>query len=194
MFPTPQMRSQLAHMHQKTQTPEGPKTRARDHLYRRPLFVSAHEVPSVYNSAGAGCFARPTDYVQIIATLLNNGISPLTKRRILTPESIEEMFKNQIPQFPNFGRKYIKSAKPTYTNDIPELYPQPHDQAQGWGLTFMLTLHEGATGRARNTGWWAGLPNLFWWCDREKGIGGIIASQILPFAGMFSSWFFVLRD
>ena len=50
----------------------------------------------------------------------------------------------------------------------------------------MLTLHEGATGRGRNTAWWTGLPNLFWWCDREKGVGGIIASQILPFAGMYS--------
>ena len=50
----------------------------------------------------------------------------------------------------------------------------------------MLTLHEGPTGRGRGTGWWAGLPNLFWWCDREKGVGGIIASQILPFGGMCS--------
>lgn len=27
------------------------------------------------------------------------------------------------------------------------------------------------------------LPNLYWWADREKGVGGIVASQILPFAG-----------
>ena len=36
-------------------------------------------------------------------------------------------------------------------------------------------------GRGRNTGHWGGLPNLFWWADREKGVGGMIASQILPF-------------
>ena len=29
----------------------------------------------------------------------------------------------------------------------------------------------------------AGLPNLFWWCDRENGVAGIIATQILPFCG-----------
>ena len=28
-----------------------------------------------------------------------------------------------------------------------------------------------------------GLPNLFWWWDRENGIAGIIATQILPFCG-----------
>ena len=32
----------------------------------------------------------------------------------------------------------------------------------------------------------AGLPNLFWWCDRENGIAGIIATQILPFSGKLS--------
>jgi CubicO group peptidase (beta-lactamase class C family) len=184
MFPTPQMKSQLAHMHQKATGPDGKQhVRARDHLYRRPLISSATEVSSVYNSAGAGCFARPTDYVQIISTLLNDGVSPTTHNRILSKTSMEEMFSNQISKFPDFGRKGIKSAKPTYTNDIPDMYPQPKEQPQGWGLTFMLTIHEGATGRGRNTAWWAGLPNLFWWADRENGIGGIFATQILPFGG-----------
>jgi hypothetical protein len=34
---------------------------------------------------------------------------------------------------------------------------------------------------SKGTGWWAGLANLFWWCDRSRGVGGIIASQIVPF-------------
>jgi hypothetical protein len=34
---------------------------------------------------------------------------------------------------------------------------------------------------SKGTGWWAGLANLFWWADRQKGVGGMIASQILPF-------------
>ena len=80
----------------------------------------------------------------------------------------------------------IPPAKPDLTNPIPDLYPQPN-QPQGWGLTFMLTLSPGATGRGRNTAWWAGLPNLFWWCDRTMGIAGMIASQILPFAGLSTS-------
>lgn len=187
LFPTPQMKSQLAHMHQKATDSNGTQhVRARDHLYRRPLICTSTEVGSVYNSAGAGCFARPTDYVQIISTLLNDGVSPTTHNRILSKQSVDEMFTNQIERFPDFGRKGIQKAKPTYTNDIPDLYPQPKEQPQGWGLTFMLTIHEGGTGRGPNTAWWAGLPNLFWWADREKGIGGIIATQILPFAGKLS--------
>lgn len=43
----------------------------------------------------------------------------------------------------------------------------------------MLTIEPGPTGRGRNTAWWAGIANLFWWCDREKGVAGMIASQIV---------------
>lgn len=42
----------------------------------------------------------------------------------------------------------------------------------------------GATGRSAGTGHWAGLANLWWWCDRENGVAGIICSQILPFVDM----------
>ena len=44
-----------------------------------------------------------------------------------------------------------------------------------------LTIAPGVTGRGANTGWWAGVANLFWWVDREKGVAGVIASQVLPF-------------
>ena len=40
----------------------------------------------------------------------------------------------------------------------------------------------GPSGRSPTTGHWTGLANLWWWCDREKGVGGIIGTQILPFA------------
>lgn len=60
----------------------------------------------------------------------------------------------------------------------------PGNPPQGWGLSFMLTIEPGPTGRGRNTAWWAGIANLFWWCDREKGVAGMIASQVMPFADM----------
>ena len=74
----------------------------------------------------------------------------------------------------------INPPKLELSNPLPELYPEPHDIPQGWGLTFFLHLKDSAI-HSEGTGWWAGLPNLFWWADRKKGLGGIIASQILPF-------------
>jgi len=177
MFPTAEMKSKLAHMHARDK--DGNITE-REHLQLAPLKASSPD--GIFNSAGAGCFAQPSEYTKIIATLLNDGTSPTTGKQILKKATVDEMFSNQIPEFPNFGRQPIADAMPDLTNPIGELYPQPHDQPQGWGLTFMLTISEGATGRGRNTGWWAGLANLFWWADREKGVGGMVASQILPFA------------
>lgn len=46
----------------------------------------------------------------------------------------------------------------------------------------MLTIEPGFTGRGKNTAWWAGIANLFWWVDREKGVAGMMASQVMPFA------------
>ena len=54
----------------------------------------------------------------------------------------------------------------------------------------MQTIEPGATGRGANTCWWAGIANLFYWVDREKGVAGMIASQILPFGdmGVMGAW------
>lgn len=92
---------------------------------------------------------------------------------------MDEMFTNQIPQFPQFGRQGIPASKPELVNPVPDIYPTPGNPPQGWGLTFML--NGGPTGRSDTTGWWAGIANVFFWADRENGIGGMVCSQILPF-------------
>jgi len=179
-FPTAFMKANLASMHQRYT--DG-KLITREHLIRAPLYNNtAAQEAGIFCAGGAGLFSQPKEYVKIISTLLNNGVSPHTSKRILAQATVEQMFTNQIPEFPNFGRELIADAIPELTNKIPELYSQPIEEAQGWGLTFMLTIHKAYTGRGGNTGWWAGLPNLFWWCDREHGVGGMIATQILPFA------------
>lgn len=107
----------------------------------------------------------------------------------MSKSTVDEMFTNQIPQLPQFGRNGIADAKPDLTNPLADLYPEDGSPPQGWGLTFML--NGGPTGRSKATGWWAGLANLFWWADRENGVGGIICSQILPFgdAKVLGLWF-----
>ncbi|KAH0841936.1 beta-lactamase family protein [Fonsecaea pedrosoi] len=175
MFPNADMKAKLAYMNART--PDG-QLQPRDHLLHRPLVVeSQQDIATCVNSGGAGAFARPREYCQILATLLNDGTSPITGAQILKKETVDLMFQNQIPEFPDFSRQGIPPAKPDLTNPIPDLYP---GKQQGWGLTFMLS--DGPTGRSTGTGHWAGLPNLYWWCDRAKGVAGMICSQILPFA------------
>lgn len=113
--------------------------------------------------------------------LLNDGTCPRTGSQLVRKETVEEMFRNQIPQFPNYSRQSIPASKADLTNFIGELYPVPGSPPQGWGLTFMKTNGSG-TGRSKEAVHWAGLANLWWWCDREKGVAGIVCTQILPFA------------
>lgn len=183
MFPTAEMRDQLASMHQRT--PDG-KVDETEHPLRRAAKAAAVDSTDhkslIFNSAGAGAFARPTEYVQVLAALLNDGTHPKTKAQILKPETVREMFENSIPEFPDFARNTpLKVSKAWLSNPAPELYPEEGNPPQGWGLSFMTTSTPGHTGRGKNTAWWAGIANLFWWCDREKGVAGMIASQVLPF-------------
>ncbi|KAK5944906.1 hypothetical protein PMZ80_002108 [Knufia obscura] len=181
MFPTQEMKSKMAWMHSRD-LHTGVLKRAIDgHLNRAPMVAKTQaEKDAIFQQGGAGCFARPNQYAQIISVLLNDGVHAPTGNRILKKETVDMMFTNQIPDMPNFGRTAITPPKPEYSNALPELYPESHDIPQGWGLTFFLHLKQSAV-HSEGTGWWAGLPNLFWWADRQKGIGGMIASQIIPF-------------
>ncbi|KAF2275954.1 beta-lactamase/transpeptidase-like protein [Westerdykella ornata] len=180
MFPTQEMRGNLAYMHQRDPTGV---LHERDHLYRRAFNTTSKEEQQRFlHSGGAGLFAKPKEYI-------SSGPHRPSKQRhmsyqgakILSADTVNAMFENQIPEHPNFARNATPPANPLLANHSKEMYPQEGNPPQGGGLSFFLTIAPGATGRAANTAWWAGLANLFWWVDREKGVAGMIASQVLPF-------------
>lgn len=177
MFPTESMKARLAHMNYRN--PDGTLS-PNDHVNRRPLIISTDaEKEACLNSGGAGCFASPQDYCQILAVLLNHGTSPKTGAQILQRSTVEEMFRNQIPQLPSFARQFMPDSKKWLTDACSELAPAVDGEIQGWGLSFMLT--GAATGRSLGSAYWAGICNCFWWCDQERGVAGLVTSQTLPF-------------
>ncbi|KAL4923603.1 serine hydrolase domain-containing protein [Aspergillus undulatus] len=183
MLPGHALRQRMAYMNQRD--PDG-SFRPRDHLLRLPLVADLDndaEIAGIFHSGGAGMFAKPQDYCKVLAVLLNNGTCPRTGAKLLLKETVDEMFTNQIPHLPNYSRQSIPASKPDLTNPIPELYPVAGNPPQGWGLTFMLS-NGGPTGRSSATGHWAGLANLWWWADREKGVAGMVCTQILPFVDL----------
>ena len=123
MLPTPEMKKNLAYMHQKW---GGQSTsEERDHIYREPIVAeSAAEKKHIFHSGGAGAYAKPKEYVQVLAALLNDGKSPKTGAQILKKETVEAMWENQIKDQPDFARQGIPAAKTEQTNPLPELYPQ----------------------------------------------------------------------
>ena len=123
MLPTPEMKKELAYMHQKW--PGQTESEERDHMLREPIIAETdQDKDRLFQSGGAGCFAKPAEYVQVLAALLNDGKSPKTGAQILKPETVNKMWENQIPDQPDYARQGIPAAKPEQTNQIPELYPQ----------------------------------------------------------------------
>jgi CubicO group peptidase (beta-lactamase class C family) len=72
----------------------------------------------------------------------------------------------------------LKTAMPPLSNDA-EFFPGVEKQ---WGLSFMINNTEAPTGRSAGSLAWAGLANTYYWIDQKKGVGGVYATQILPFA------------
>lgn len=107
--------------------------------------------------------------------LLNDGISPTTGSRILLKSTIDVMFTNQIPEW---NEKYAKAGYDVSRPDLASLALVDGllvEGNQGWGVNFLL---EGDSLQRAGA---PGLSNCFWSLDRERGIGGIVLAQILPF-------------
>lgn len=181
--PDRHMREHLVAVHQKL---PGATTAPLEitHPMRRAVFLADDppEAERIFHAGGAGLFAKPREYVKILAALLCDGRSPQTGAQILKKETVDLMFSNNAKEFPRLAYQPIPAARPMLSNPIPLHYNQAGSPDQGWGLSMNITHEPGATGRGRDTGWWAGIVNLFWWCDREKGVAGMIAGAVFPYA------------
>jgi CubicO group peptidase (beta-lactamase class C family) len=177
MFPSKDAQKNLAHMHQRET--DG-TLKEREHLYNGPLSCAKENQKDFLQSGGAGLWSRPSEYIKILAALLNDGTNPQTQNRILKKESVDLLWENQIPSQPDFARSNVPPANPLLVNQSADMYPQPGNPPQGWGFGGFITIEPGSSGRGANTLWWMGLCNCFWWVDREKGVAGMLASQVLP--------------
>ncbi|KAH8816975.1 beta-lactamase/transpeptidase-like protein [Xylogone sp. PMI_703] len=167
--------ARLAFMHNRA--PNGSVSEA-----KRDVPIPSTVDSNTMCSGGAGAFTSLPDYSKILATLLCDGVSPLTHQRILGAEMVSLMFENQVPHLPNFGRKGIPAAMPQLTNSIPDLHPQDGNPPQGWSMAGLKLLEKDiSTGRREGSVHWSGISNVYWWLDPKAGIAGILATQLLPY-------------
>jgi len=144
------------------------------------------EVPQdpEFHMGGGGLYGTARDYIAFIRMLLNGGI--LNGNRILKSETVRMMAQNHIG---NLNVLPMKTALPQFTNDV-VLYPE---QDKKWGLSFLINTKKTAEGRNAGSLAWAGLANTYFWLDPSAKIGGVILTQLLPFAdakvlGLFSAF------
>ena len=159
------MRSRLADVH----------ARGADGSLTPMNFVLPQE-PEIH-MGGHGLYATVGDYMRFIRAWLNDGMGE--NGRVLQAETVRMAAKNGL------GEKKIKmlpGVDRTLLNDA-EFFP---GLSKSWALTFMVNDTQAPTGRPAGAIGWAGLGNLFYWIDRQNGVGGFWATQILPFGDAVS--------
>ena len=182
----PKMKNDLVGMHSKSKTGEIVQVH---HPLCRRIALGDRPPADTLDSGATGLFGCPLDFVDILAMLNNDGISPKTNRRILQSSTVYRMLSNAIPRFPDFARgdrskqdAFLDDAKPYYTNQILEYCPQPGNPPQGWSLANGLVLNEPQPGTcAAGSNLWGGIPNVYWFLDKETGVAGMLAASVLPF-------------
>lgn len=159
---TPSMRSRLARVHQRAA--DGSLTPLND--FELPQEPEVH-------MGGHGLYSTVGDYCRFIRMWLNDGAGE--GGRVLKRETVLMAEKNGLGDMKIKG---LPGVIPSLSN-YAEFFP---GQPKSWALSFMVNDVEAPTGRPAGALAWAGLANLFYWIDRQNGIGGFWATQILPFA------------
>ncbi|MBP7242352.1 serine hydrolase [Amaricoccus sp.] len=138
-----------------------------------PLEFALPDAPEV-DMGGHGLYATVGEYMKFIRMWLNDGDGP--NGRVLKPETVGWAVKNGLEAHQKVGM--LPGVIASLSNDA-EFFP---GLARGWSYTFMTVEEEAPTGRPAGAIGWAGLANLFYWIDRQNGLGGFWATQVLPFA------------
>ncbi len=131
-----------------------------------------------FEMGGGGLYSTVGDYLKFVRMMLNQGKSD-KGQAVLKPATVAEMSRNAMG---DSRVTMLKTAAPPFSNDA-EFFP---GMDKRWGLSFMINYAEAPTGRSAGSLAWAGLANTFYWIDQKKGVGGVYATQVLPFADVKS--------
>jgi methyl acetate hydrolase len=159
---TDDMRGRLAKIHQ----------RGDDDRLEPQLELEIPQQPE-FEMGGGGLYGTAGDYVRFVRMILNEGRAD--GQQILKPETVRVMSTNQMG---DCRVCMLRTAMPPLSNDA-EFFP---GMPKTWGLSFMINTERAPTGRNPGSLAWAGLANTYFWIDPTAGIGGVYATQVLPFA------------
>ena len=133
---------------------------------------SAPRRPATFNGGG-GLYSTGPDYLRFLCMLLHDG--QLDGARILRPQTVAEMARNQIGSLP---AGVMTSASPQMSNDANFM----SGVEQRWGLAGLRNQGD-LLGRRRAGSWaWGGISNTYFWIDPTSRIAGVLLTQLLPFA------------
>ncbi|KAG9234470.1 beta-lactamase/transpeptidase-like protein [Amylocarpus encephaloides] len=137
--------------------------------------------PNKDDSGGGGAFVshghcafdrgRATDYIKILRSITSASTS------LLTPQSTTLLF---TPQLSGTSLSSLTTLlRIRELNDSMAL-SMPMGTKLNYSLGGMITLEDIPGRRRKGSMFWSGLPNVFWWADREGGMCGVYTSQMMP--------------
>ena len=159
---TDEMRGRLAGVHQRDEDGR-----------LAPIEFEIPQDPE-FEMGGGGLYSTVGDYLAFVRMMLNQGRSD-GGEAVLQPETVERMSTNQMG---DCRVAALETKVPPLSNDA-EFFP---GMPKTWGLSFMINTEQAPTGRSAGSLAWAGLANSYYWIDPQLGVGGVYATQMLPFA------------
>ncbi|KAK6387029.1 hypothetical protein LTS17_000294 [Exophiala oligosperma] len=119
---------------------------------------------------GGGAYSCATDYVKVLMSLL------MDDGKLLKSETVNEFFKPQVKDATSLQKELTTGPISIgATNGLPK-----EDCKFNYALGGALCTNGIAGHCGRGMMFWSGLPNSFWFIDREAGCCGMYLSHIFP--------------
>lgn len=122
---------------------------------------------------GSGIFGTIDDYLKYIRIWLNEGSTP-EGVQLIKPETARYALQNHLADGIDVTSLY------PIESDITRMVLE-NNPREKWSLPFAITTSDLPTGRPKGSHYWCGIANLFYWIDTKNKIGGMWATQVLPF-------------
>lgn len=122
--------------------------------------------------AGGGLYSTVGDYLKFVRMLLGRGTTD--GRNILKAETVGTMAANHLGELESGS---WRTTNPALSNDV-DFYP---GMRKHWGLSFLINTEVTPEGRSPGSLAWGGLANTYFWVDLARQVGGVFATQVLPF-------------
>lgn len=123
-------------------------------------------------TGGGGLYSSAADYIRFTQMILGKG--SVGKVRILKPETVEQMSRNQIGAM---GAGKMRSFDYSDSADV-DLHPGQEDK---WGFGFLINPVAYEGGRSAGSLAWAGSKNTFYWIDAKRNLAAVLLMHFVPF-------------
>jgi CubicO group peptidase (beta-lactamase class C family) len=120
---------------------------------------------------GIGAYASMADYQAILHSITTSD------EKLLSPAMNDELFREQLSDAQIAGVQAMFQVDEIRSIMAPGL---PKETQANYALGGMIVKGDVAGRRRKGTMHWGGMPNLYWWADREAGVSGIYGSQLVP--------------